>query len=252
GSDGTEDAAREAFIERNLVETCKARTRSDNPKDVDRNAAKTLRSALCLSGGGIRSATFNLGILQGLARHGLLERFDYLSTVSGGGFIGGWLSAWKKRAGLLQVAEELRKPPETPLDPDPKPVEHLRIYSNYLSPQPGLLSADTWTLIATLIRNLLLNWFVFVPVLLAMLLLPRMWASIVLRSSSHPVYASDLSWWIGFVAAVIALSYIAWTLPSSNSYKTPKPKTAESKTAESDKEYKTRQFPFIFGSLIWF
>src|SRR5262245_4612961 len=46
---------------------------------------------LAFSGGGIRSATFALGILQGLARLELLTRFDYLSTVSGGGYIGGWL-----------------------------------------------------------------------------------------------------------------------------------------------------------------
>ncbi|HZG50684.1 MAG TPA: hypothetical protein VEZ40_00990, partial [Pyrinomonadaceae bacterium] len=39
------------------------------------------RTALCFSGGGIRSASFGLGIVQGLARYGLLERFDYLSTV---------------------------------------------------------------------------------------------------------------------------------------------------------------------------
>jgi len=43
------------------------------------------RTAVCLSGGGIRSASFGLGVLQGLARHGLLARFHYLSTVSGGG-----------------------------------------------------------------------------------------------------------------------------------------------------------------------
>jgi hypothetical protein len=49
---------------------------------------------LALSGGGIRSATFNLGVLQGLASLGLLKRFDYLSTVSGGGYIGSWLAAW--------------------------------------------------------------------------------------------------------------------------------------------------------------
>ncbi|HSU84534.1 MAG TPA: hypothetical protein VLR69_19125, partial [Thermoanaerobaculia bacterium] len=42
------------------------------------------RSALCFSGGGIRSATFGLGVIQGLARAGLLKRFDFLSTVSGG------------------------------------------------------------------------------------------------------------------------------------------------------------------------
>src|SRR5437764_15356099 len=44
-----------------------------------------------LSGGGIRSATLNLGIVQGLAQRGLLPYIDYLSTISGGGYIGTWL-----------------------------------------------------------------------------------------------------------------------------------------------------------------
>ena len=48
---------------------------------------------LALSGGGIRSATTNLGVLQGLARMGILPLVDYLCTVSGGGYIGGCLSA---------------------------------------------------------------------------------------------------------------------------------------------------------------
>lgn len=52
---------------------------------------------LALSGGGIRSATFNLGLLQGLNRQGILELFDYLATVSGGGYLGGWWSAWRSR-----------------------------------------------------------------------------------------------------------------------------------------------------------
>jgi hypothetical protein len=43
---------------------------------------------LALSGGGIRSATFCLGVLRALARNKVLHRFDYLSTVSGGGYIG--------------------------------------------------------------------------------------------------------------------------------------------------------------------
>ena len=239
-SDIQEGERLEALKENGLIHKLRERARDGVSSISDQTAAKTLRSALCLSGGGIRSATFNLGILQGLARHGLLEKFDYLSTVSGGGFIGGWLSAWKQRAGLLQVTKDLRRPPKTPLQPDPKPIEHLRIYSNYLSPQPGLLSADTWTLVATLVRNILLNWFVFVPVLLAILLLPRMWASIVLRSGVHPIYALQWSWWIGFIAAVIALSYIALNLPSANSFTAPRP----------DKRYKVQQFPFIFGCLI--
>src|SRR5262245_34946092 len=49
--------------------------------------------ALALSGGGIRRATFCLGIIQALCERRLLSCFDYLSTVSGGGYIGSWLSA---------------------------------------------------------------------------------------------------------------------------------------------------------------
>ena len=47
---------------------------------------------LALSGGGIRSATFCLGIVQVLVRKGLLPQFDYVSTVSGGGYLGSFLS----------------------------------------------------------------------------------------------------------------------------------------------------------------
>jgi hypothetical protein len=47
---------------------------------------------LALSGGGIRSATFCLGIVQVLVRKKLLPQFDYLSTVSGGGYFGSFLS----------------------------------------------------------------------------------------------------------------------------------------------------------------
>ena len=57
---------------------------------------------LAFSGGGIRSATFNLGFLQGAAALGLLTRFDYLSTVSGGGYIGAWFAAWVRREGGLE------------------------------------------------------------------------------------------------------------------------------------------------------
>ena len=53
---------------------------------------------LALSGGGIRSATFAFGLLGVLARNRLLERFDLLSTVSGGGYIGGMLGRLLQRA----------------------------------------------------------------------------------------------------------------------------------------------------------
>jgi len=54
-------------------------------------------AGLAISGGGIRSATFALGVLESLKARGLLDKFHYLSTVSGGGFIGSWLSAGCRR-----------------------------------------------------------------------------------------------------------------------------------------------------------
>ena len=70
---------------------------------------------LALSGGGIRSATFSLGVMQALAHRGLLKKVDYLSTVSGGGYIGSaltWLLCAKAQrehsAGDHEAAGEVR------------------------------------------------------------------------------------------------------------------------------------------------
>lgn len=53
---------------------------------------------LALSGGGIRSSAICLGVLQALNHHDLIKRVDYLSTVSGGGYIGCSLTATMTRA----------------------------------------------------------------------------------------------------------------------------------------------------------
>ena len=129
--------------------------------------------ALCLSGGGIRSASFALGVIQGLAKYQILPRFHYLSTVSGGGFAGGWLSAWMSRAGSRSVWRYLNGAPTVKLDDEPPALRHVRTFSRYLNPQLGMMSADTWTLIASAIRNILLMWVVMVPLLAAALMIPR-------------------------------------------------------------------------------
>jgi hypothetical protein len=83
--------------------------RADFNSRVIRNAHKRPLAGLAFSGGGIRSATFNLGILEALAQTRMLHKFDYLSTVSGGGFIGSWLSRWiaVHPNGVLGVEDEI-------------------------------------------------------------------------------------------------------------------------------------------------
>jgi hypothetical protein len=151
-----------------------------NPSTEFKNQAPL--AALCFSGGGIRSATFNLGVLQALARAKLLHHFDYLSSVSGGGYIASWLRRWMFcGGGYEEVEKQLRGRDDNgapiaadPLRPEPRALDHLREYSNYLTPKLGLFSADTWTIAATIVRNLLLNWLVIIPLVAALVALPQL------------------------------------------------------------------------------
>src|SRR5262249_49517390 len=154
------------------------------------------RAALCISGGGIRSATFGLGVLQGLARCGLLDKFHYLSTVSGGGYIGSWLSAWIKHhlGGVAGVIAELRQPKDSALNPEPQPIRYLREFSNYLAPRTGLTSVDFWTLIATFVRNVFLNWLVLISWLAAAMIIPRLYLIVI---NLQPDWSAQTTWYLG-------------------------------------------------------
>ncbi len=178
------------------------------------HALKEKPIALCISGGGIRSATFALGILQGLARCGLLQKFHYLSTVSGGGYIGGWLTAWihNSEKGLDEVVASLAQP-RTDARPNPEPaqIQNLRSYSNYLSPRLGLFSADTWTLVGTYLRNLILNWLVMIPLLMASLLVPWIYTAVVMIPDTP---FTKLPLIFGLVFFGIGVAYMGANLPA--------------------------------------
>ncbi len=138
-------------------------------------------TGLALSGGGIRSATFSLGVIQALCERGVLHQFDYLSTVSGGGYIGGWLSALIYHRSENGTSERLQKdlsPSNTP-GGEPKAGEDLSIgflreYSNYLTPKFGLFSTDTLAAIAAYLRNLGLIQSMLIFLIVLVLMLPRL------------------------------------------------------------------------------
>ncbi|HEX5754619.1 MAG TPA: patatin-like phospholipase family protein [Archangium sp.] len=137
---------------------------------------------LALSGGGMRSATFNLGLLQGLHQLGLLEMFDYLATVSGGGYIGGFWTAWRHYHGKrTRQGHAARRTWESRLFPTTTQgsrgaklpeVSHLREFSNFLNPRLGLMSLDTGRLLVAALSAVL-------PALLAalslLILAPLLW-----------------------------------------------------------------------------
>jgi len=119
---------------------------------------------LAFSGGGIRSATFGLGVLETLKSLGVLRAVDYISTVSGGGYIGSWLTAGcHRRPGWLNREADWTSA-----------TAHLRRYSNYLSPSVGFFSADTWSMITIWLRNTTLIQTTVVLAVACALLLPRL------------------------------------------------------------------------------
>jgi hypothetical protein len=157
---------------------------------------------LALSGGGIRSATINLGVLQALSELSILPRVDYLSTVSGGGYIGSALSS------LLSIKQNIEDasrhgsndqfvfiPPDQPQSDQPvftpawesfpfNPsgeksghpggdltgktiVEHLRTHGDFLIRRKRLFSRDVLRTVGALPGGIFYHLLVFTLLLVA-------------------------------------------------------------------------------------
>lgn len=252
--------------------------------DVLRTAQDSELIGLSFSGGGIRSATFNLGVLQAMAAFdihrpqdratdsrninanevthlrsyaasnsettdtppaagqgdtGLLPAIDYMSTVSGGGYIGSWLSSWILECsqdsegpqgetplpgdGLLSVERELaqsitrdRETPETPTEPDE--INHLRQHSNYLAPRLSLFSADSWTLVSIYTRGLVLNLLLLALSAIAVILAALFWIRIchdyysMTLNGSNWVWSTRIIYGSAMTAALCGFYYCLWNV----------------------------------------
>ncbi|MBB4509568.1 patatin-like phospholipase family protein [Rhizobium leguminosarum] len=155
----------------------------------ERHSRPDQTSGIALSGGGIRAAIVALGVLQSLAEQGLLRKFDYISTVSGGGYIGSalswfWSSARIAEEGLppetsrfgcakgdfpFQDADSSYAPPDTdeygqlPLrDKAIKNLWFLRNHGSYLTSGDGVGFA---ALIIAVVRTVLISLLVWTPLL---------------------------------------------------------------------------------------
>ncbi len=120
-------------------------------------------TGLAFSGGGIRSATFHLGILQALQDMGSLPRIDYLSTVSGGSYVAGWMLAHlgqeldDQYGNLVQTPEQAKL-----LDPYGDFVTHLRHHAGFIREGgfwegPKLIWGYIWRLVPYYVWDLVLH-----------------------------------------------------------------------------------------------
>jgi hypothetical protein len=175
------------------------------------------RVGLALSGGGIRSATFSLGVMQALAKHRLLRRFDYLSTVSGGGYAGAFLGRLFTRPDeeLARALPKIVQP--TPgqklstvdlverilTEPRSKPLSFLRENGRYLSPNGA---GDLLLAGAVALRNTVSIHIVLATLVLTLFLAAH-GARVLLRLAGafpFPPAAAGILWsdWLALPALV--------------------------------------------------
>jgi hypothetical protein len=91
----------------------------------------THAAGLAISGGGIRSATFALGVLVALSKRNLLPQFDYMSTVSGGGFVGSFLTAFLSGTSTDAGLDKCQHPFNSSAG-ESSELRHIRHKSRYL------------------------------------------------------------------------------------------------------------------------
>ncbi|MCZ4291144.1 patatin-like phospholipase family protein [Hoeflea alexandrii] len=140
--------------------------RGENEQDPEACEEITDLVGLALSGGGVRSASFCLGALQALGANDLVKRIDYLSTVSGGGYIGASMIAAMTR-GAKEVPSEVKFPflAIAPDDYKDSPqLRHIRDHSRYLMPHGfNDVLKSTGVLLRGLVVNIILVLAVILP-----------------------------------------------------------------------------------------
>lgn len=160
---------------------------------------------LAFSGGGIRSAIFNLGVLQALEDGGMMGRVDYLSSVSGGGYIAScysWLRARLKAVPEGGVFTAMRSRHKSTV------LDWLRGHGKYLVSHRGF---SIWTLLASVLAAMFVNVLVLGPPLMFAVFvltlgwLPVSWPHWLMLPGAH-VPLGHHGYWLLLVAGALCLA----------------------------------------------
>jgi hypothetical protein len=165
--------------------------------DVRQNAPDAV--GLALSGGGIRSATFSLGVLVALAQRGLLPVVDYLSTVSGGGYVGSFLSAFLNSQTDGEIGLRSSELPFRRESGEAEALRHIRHHCKYLS------AGSTWdqaAMISAQLYGMVLNGLAFLIFIAFVVALERLVRQLLPSGTLNVLTAAVL---LGFVCAAFSL-----------------------------------------------
>ncbi len=121
------------------------------------------RIGICCSGGGIRSASFNLGALQAIQSANRLQKVSYLAAVSGGSYIAAAFAmvAKTRDEGTNDPPGDesdpsLVTPAAPPFHPGSPEEQYLRNRASYMAPTGSAKAFLFWRVLLGLLINLTL------------------------------------------------------------------------------------------------
>jgi hypothetical protein len=194
-------------------------------------------AGIALSGGGIRAAIFSLGAIQALVESDLLKRFDYISTVSGGGYIGTSLQWWWSKARYADdptiVANQSisfgLSPHDFPYgvglvsptgqsgdsETQKRNLGYLRNHGYYLTPGNGI---NVWSAVSVVLRTVLLSLIVWIPLLVAFFVLVQLIDEGLLQPAMGSLLAQHELSLDSFQSPLGSLIANLWACKSSSDY----------------------------------
>jgi hypothetical protein len=203
------------------------------------------RIGVAISGGGIRSATFALGVFQSLAKRNLLSRIDYISTVSGGGYFGSFFGRLFTRDYVRDVrdvewilgGEQPASASNDLVDAERNVLRWLRENGRYLAPQGSgdLLLAGAgllrnWVAVQAVIATALLSLFLLLqlPRVLAPHAQPAVVSAIEARNTAfvRSLPFSQHVWWSPWTALPLLILAVAFAIGWSYWIVTERPRPA--------------------------
>src|SRR5439155_1204160 len=158
-----------------------------------RDERPTDPAGLAISGGAIRSATFALGFLQALAERGRLRRIDFLSTGSGGGFIGSFLGRLFTRSSVTASKDPCGRVQDIIRNTASAPIWWLRTQANYIF---ATGASDLRQNLAIYWRNLFTVHLIIGVLLFALFASLQVASTYLPPAPQLPIFQYSLSpWW---------------------------------------------------------
>ena len=185
---------------------------------------------LALSGGGVRSATYALGVLQRMAKLGVLKLVDLLSTASGGGYLGAsWSSLTapdnpedeppfgsEEATFPFKFIDHDKDSDRQLFDRESDAVRHLRAHGNWLLPHLGLFDVWTWVALFRYVSSTAINLLLIpIPWFLGFMTLTMMIPN-GFWNREYPL-SSGITWLMGLGPAVLFVIFMVfvWRQPKS-------------------------------------